>query len=399
MNIFNSLGSNYNLRFVFKALLAKNNPNYSSKLKSYLENKYQGKAVLVYKGREALELALRLLDLPKNSRVAINGLTCYAVYKGIVNGGCKAEYVDIDGLALNFSPEKFKAKLKENPAIKVLLVQNTLGYPCDIEKMAKICKENKVILIEDLAHSVGTVYKNNREAGAFGDFVMFSFSQDKMIDGISGGALVIRNKKYQNTDSVKLAELPCKQQLIDRLYPLFTYIIRVAYRIKIGKVVHAVLKKASFLSQPMGNQKLESIYRLPGWYCKLTDAQFTDLQNNLSRRRNIARVYAKNINSKILSKTLIDDVSRSTNLRFPVFVDNRFGLIKFFKKYQVYVSDIWYDAPVAPRRYIHLTDYQHQCPVSERVSSQILNLPTHQNMTLKKARKISERINEWLKLQ
>jgi dTDP-4-amino-4,6-dideoxygalactose transaminase len=399
MNVFNSLGSNYNLQFVFKALSTKNDSNHSAKLKSYLENKYQGKAILVYKGREALELALRLLNLPPGSQVAVNGLTCYAVYQGIINAGHEPEYIDIDGSALNFSPGELKAKLKENPTIKVLLVQNTLGYPCDIEKVAKICKENEIILIEDLAHSVGTIYENNQEAGTVGDFVILSFSQDKMIDGVSGGALIIRNQKYQNIKSIKLAELPYKQQFIDRLYPLFTHIIRTTYRIKVGKVAHAVLKEVSLLSQPMSNQKLQLMYRLPGWYCRLIHAQFIDLQNNLSQRRHIVQVYVKNINPKILSKTLVGNVSRSTNLRFPIFVPNRSELVKFLKKYKVYVSDIWYDAPVAPQGYTSLTNYRHQCPVSERVSSQILNLPTHRNITAKEARKISERINEWLRLQ
>jgi len=399
MNIFNSLGSNYNLRFVFKALFTRNKTHHFSELNSYLENKYQGKAVLVYKGRKALELALRLLDLPKNSRVAINGLTCYAVYKGVVDSGHKVEYLDIDGQALNFSPDELKAKLRKSSAIKVLLIQNTLGYPCDIKKIAKICKENNIILIEDLAHSVGTVYKNNQEAGAFGDFVILSFSQDKMIDGISGGALIIKNKKYQNTSFIKLVKLPCKQQLIDKLYPFFTYIIRITYKIGVGKAIHAVLKKVNLLSRPMGNPKLQSTCRLPGWYCKLSHTRFTNLQNNLNHRKRIAHAYSKNINPKILSKTLINNIPRSTNLRFPVFVDNRAKLIKFLKKYKIYVSDIWYDAPIAPKKYTHLTDYQHQCPVSEKISSQILNLPTHQGVAVKKAKKISERINEWLKLQ
>ncbi len=396
MNIFNSLGSNYNFGFVCKALFHGDNSN-NAKLKNFLEDKYQGQAILVYKGREAIELALNLLNMQKGTQVAINGFTCYAVYKAIANAGYKPEYIDIDNLDLNFSAQKLREKLKKEPNIKVLIIQNTLGYSCDIEKIVDVCKENKVILIEDLAHSIGTTYKNNQEAGTIGDFVMLSFSQDKMIDGISGGALIVRNKKYQVSGSLYLAELSSRQQRIDRFYPLFTYLIRTTYRTGIGKIIHLMLKRFNLLSNPMGNKGSSGLHKLPSWYCNLIYAQFKDLLGNLDHRKRIASIYAQKINPKILSKIIVEQVLDSTNLRFPVFVEERINLIKYLKTYGIYVSDIWYDAPIAPRKYMSLTDYKNQCPEAEKISDQILNLSTHQNISEKQAEEVAERINLWLK--
>lgn len=188
MNIFNSLGSNYNLGFVLKSLFLQNKKRYKTELEQYLSEEFKGKVLLTYKGRQAIEIALKLLNLPKESCVAINGFTCFAVYEAVVNAGLAVDYIDIEKEDLNFSPVQLKNKLKENPKIKVVIIQNTLGYPSQVEEIAAICKENNIILIEDLAHSVG---------GKFGDFVVLSFSQDKLIDAVSGGALIIRNKKYQ----------------------------------------------------------------------------------------------------------------------------------------------------------------------------------------------------------
>lgn len=189
MSIFNSLGSNYDFKFTLKALIAREN---NSQLKSFLENKYQGKVTLVYKGREAIELCLKSLNLPEKSFVAITGFTCFAVFDAIKKSGLDVEYLDIEKGDLNFSAEILEKAVEKNPKIKVVLIQNTLGYPCDIENIAKICKEKKIILIEDLAHSIGTRYENGEEAGSFGDFVVLSFSQDKVIDAVSGGALIER---------------------------------------------------------------------------------------------------------------------------------------------------------------------------------------------------------------
>lgn len=182
MSIFNSLGSNYDFKFVLKALFSRREGD----LKKFLESKYQGKVTLTYKGRDALELALA--DLPKESLVGINGFTCFAVYEAIKKAGHQALYLDIEKGELNFSADTLKRAVN----VKAVIIQNTLGYPCDIEKIAQICQENKIILIEDLAHSVGTRYKNGVEAGMIGDYVALSFSQDKMIDAVSGGALIER---------------------------------------------------------------------------------------------------------------------------------------------------------------------------------------------------------------
>ena len=259
MNVFNSLGSNYNLGFAVKTITSRNDVGYSSKLKLYLENKYQGKAILVYKGREALELALKMLNLPSNSSVAINGFTCYAVYKAIINAGYKPEYLDISEGNLNFSPDILISKFKQNPNIKVVILQNTLGYPCESEQIVKICRDNRIFLIEDLAHSVGANYINGKETGEIGDFTILSFSQDKIIDGISGGALIIRNRDYEKVELDDTEKVAIKQQLVDRFYPIFTYIIRTTYRIKFGKLIHAILKKVGLLSNPIGNLRVNKM--------------------------------------------------------------------------------------------------------------------------------------------
>ena len=273
----------------------------------------------------------------------------------------------------------------ENRNIKVVVVQNTLGYPCNIEKIVQICKENNLILIEDLAHCIGTRYPNGKEAGTTGDFVTLSFSQDKAIDAVSGGALIIRNEKHKNNRLASQGDaLEGYQQFKDKLYPLLTYKIRFLYNSGLGKPLHYLLKNLNLLSKPMQGG-LYDLYSLPNWYCNLALIEFTKLKQQLSHRKEIAKIYAKNINKKILNSNIVNKISASTNLRFPIFVENRGKLIKFLKKDKIYVSDIWYSS-VAP-----------ECPNAVEISKKILNLPTHINVSKSDALKISERVNQWLK--
>jgi len=398
MSVFNSLGSNYSFSFALKALFTRNKIQYSDDLKSFLKDKYGGEAILLYKGREALKLALKVLDLPKGSFVAINGFTCYAVYEAIIKTGYKVEYIDIEKQELNFSPKGLIDRLNYNPEIKVVIIQNTLGYPCEALEIEKICRDRKIFLIEDLAHSAGAYYKKEKEAGTIGDFVVLSFSQDKMIDSISGGALIVRNKQYLESP-FNLVQIGKRQQAVDRLYPLFTYLIRKTYDLKVGKVLHLLLRRGDLLSSPMNGLNGKGLCALQLWYCCLARIQFKNLKNLIEHRRQIANIYAKTLNSEILSPSIVSSISRSTNLRFPIFVDKRDDLIKSLRKHNIFISDIWYDAPIAPKRYMKLTDYNRECSQSEVVSSRILNLPTHINVTEDDAKNIARLINKWLKSQ
>lgn len=376
MNIFNSLGSNYDLKFALKALFTQNNKSYKEKLTNFLEEKYNGRAILVYKGREAIGLALEILNLPKESFVAINGFTCYAVYKAINNEGYETELLDLPNTSgLNFSAETLEIALKRNSKIKVVIIQNTLGIPCDIEKIAKICKENNLVLIEDLAHSVGTVYENGKEAGNIGDFAVLSFSQDKIIDAVSGGALIIRNKKYNNVTMKQFNNVNINQQLLDRLYPLLTYKIRNTYQFGIGKLIHFILKSLHLLSNVM-NETFYTKYDLPNWYCSLVLYAFENLEKNLEHRKQIVDIYNSMLDKKIVYPS---------TLRYSIFVENRKSLINYLKNRGVYVSDVWYD------------DVDKSLPIAQIAANTVLNLPTHRNATENDARKIAEMINLWMK--
>ena len=389
MAIFNSLGSNYNLQYVFRSLFS-DSSGQNLKLKNYLAEKYKGKTILTYKGREALILALKILNLPKESLIAINGFTCFAVYKAINEAGFTSVCLDLNekNSDLNFSAEVLEKALEENKNIKVIVIQNTLGYPCDIEKIEKICKEKNLILIEDLAHCVAARYSDGREAGTVGDFVTLSFSQDKVIDAVSGGALVVKNKQYQKhnlaSQGEALRSYQQHQQLKDYLYPLFTYKIRFLYDLFLGKIFHYALKGLNLLSKPM-QEGLYDFYSLPNWYCNLALNEFKNLSKQLRHRREIVKIYAKNLNKKVLQSRITSKINLSANLRFPIFLENREELIKFLKQSKIFVSDIWY------------SDVSPECPNAVEISHKILNLPTHINVTKKDALKISEKINEWLR--
>lgn len=390
--VFNSLGSNYDLGFVTRSLFSLNLGNDSRKLINFLDKKYSGKSILLYKGREAIKIALKISGIPKGSKVGVNGFTCYVVYQAVTEAGYKPVYLDIGGRSLNFDVKI----LEENRNIKALIIQNTLGNPVDVFPIKSFCDKNKIVLIEDLAHSVGSVYPNGAEAGCVGDLTAFSFSQDKVIDAVSGGALIVRNNKFEEfLEDVEYIKLPLKNQIHDRLYPLLTFLIRKLYPMGIGKPLHFFLKKIKALSDPIGNISAIGFHKLPEWYTSLILYRFIKYDEEIKHREKITKIYLQSINKQIISDQISGNYKVSSNIRFPIFVSDRNSLINHLKNNGVYVSDIWYDAPVAPSKLINKTDYTGGCNKSEEISRQILNLPTNINVSEDDAERISALINKW----
>lgn len=396
--IFNSLGSNYDLSDAINALFASSEKKYCDELIKLLEKKYGGEVILTYKGREAIDLALQAAALPKDSTVAINGFTCYVVYKPVVDNKLDVAYLDVDKDTLNFSLKSFQDAIKKEKNICAVIIQNTLGAPIDIEAIEKICKKENIIIIEDLAHCIGSKYADGREAGTVGDFACLSFSQDKMLDAVSGGALIVGNSKFKIQNSeLEIGDVDSYQQFKDKLYPLLTVIIRHTYSFGFGKALHHILKMFNFLSKPMGQKDRYLVHRLANWYAYLALLQLEKLDQNIAHRQKIAKIYAKSLDNSVLISDVTQKGSLSSNVRFPILVENRQGLIKFLQTFGIHISDIWYDAPIAPKKYLSMTNYNHNCPNAEYISDRILNLPTHKNITEKDAQFIVEKINEFLK--
>jgi len=397
MSIFNSLGSNYSWRFAFCNLFSHGSKKTEDNLKSTLGDYYGGKEVtLAYKGREALELALRQSGLPQNSAVGINGFTCYVVYRAVEDAGYMPVFIDVAQNQLNFELSELRSAHTKYPHLKAIIIQNTLGYPADITAIESYCQRTGIMIIEDLAHSLGAVYEDSREVGTVGAFTMLSFSQDKPLDVVAGGALVNRR-----TESIReKSQLPAVSWALrwkSRSYPIWTNIIRATYSVGIGRVLHFGLKQLHLLATPM-NDKLHGVHRMNKNSAALLLTNWQKRTSELDHRREIATIYEKELPSELLCVTRLS--GKPVFLRFPITINNREEFIKYLKKLGIYIGDTWYDAPIVPKRYQKMTNYKSgQCPNAEKLADLVVNLPTHQDVTPPIARDICAKIKQWLALQ
>ena len=113
----------------------------------------------------------------------------------IIQSGLKAKFVDVNVDNLNIDLKDLKKKISRKT--KALMLVHALGNCEDMDKIVKICKENKLILIEDTCEALGSAYKG-KKLGTFGEFSSFSFYYSHHITSGEGGMICTKSKKYLN---------------------------------------------------------------------------------------------------------------------------------------------------------------------------------------------------------
>ncbi len=117
----------------------------------------------------------------------------------IIQSGLKPIFVDIDENTLNISILDLKKKI--NKQTKGLMLVHALGNCTNMDEIVKICKEKKIILIEDACEALGSKFKK-KYLGTFGDFSSFSMYYSHHITSGEGGFVTSKQKK--NIDLLKV---------------------------------------------------------------------------------------------------------------------------------------------------------------------------------------------------
>jgi dTDP-4-amino-4,6-dideoxygalactose transaminase len=391
MKVFNSLGSNYTPKMVWQSLKPSKNSALKD-LEANFKSTYNAKqVVLTNKCREALVVIMRQLGLPAGSKVAINGFTCFVVYEAVEAAGLKPQLIDIAPNELNFSADSLGVALRADPTIRAVIIQNSLGLPADVLAIKVVCDKAGVALIEDLAHSAGLTYKNGATAGTIGTAAALSFGQNKIIDAAAGGAAIFKTPIAQPAEFLTVNFW---QKITAYCYPLNTWIIRSTHHIGVGKVLLKVYKAIKIIPDPVSGYAGD-IHALPAHQAALANKYLKDLPNVIKHRQNIAKMYREMLPANVQFKHFDEAIY----IRFPLRVSNPKALSSYLKKYNIELGIPWYDAVVAPKRFMTKVDYvSGSCPNSEAVVSSIINLPTHINVSEETARLIAGKVSEWLKL-
>ncbi len=154
---------------------------------AYLGTNY---AIAVANGTVALELALRSLRIGTGDEVITSSWTFIASASCIVAVGATPILADVDPASQTITAETIRRKLTSRT--KAIIPVHLAGWPCDMDPILELARENGLAVIEDCAQAHGARYKG-RPVGSMGDINAFSFCQDKIITTAGEGGLVATN--------------------------------------------------------------------------------------------------------------------------------------------------------------------------------------------------------------
>lgn len=165
------------------------------KLAEYLGVSY---AIGVSSGTCGLYLILEALELPKNSYILLPSFTFVATAEVVIKAGLIPYFVDIEESTYNLSFEALKSAykklIKNGKKVSGIIVVSLFGIPADLEKIEIFCKENDLILIEDICQAFGAKI-GNKKVGSFGSASATSFYPTKPLSTCGDAGMVFTNNK------------------------------------------------------------------------------------------------------------------------------------------------------------------------------------------------------------
>ncbi|MFV0530326.1 MAG: DegT/DnrJ/EryC1/StrS family aminotransferase [Flavobacteriales bacterium] len=152
-----------------------------------------GYAATLSSGTSAIHLALILSGVTEGDEVLCSSFTFSASANPIVYRKATPVFIDSEEETWNICPELLKKTIEDrisrgiNP--KALILVHLYGMPAKLDEIISICETYNIILIEDAAEALGSMYKG-KMLGTFGKFGILSFNGNKIITTSGGGALM-----------------------------------------------------------------------------------------------------------------------------------------------------------------------------------------------------------------
>jgi perosamine synthetase len=166
-------------------------------------------AIATVNGTAALHVGLILAGVEKDDEVLTQALTFVATANAVSYTGAHNVFLDSDTDNLGLCPidlENFLVQNAEMSAdgfcynkktkrrIKACVPMHVFGHPVKLDEIMAICQQYNIIVVEDAAESLGSLYKG-KHTGTIASIGTLSFNGNKIVTSGGGGALLIQDEK------------------------------------------------------------------------------------------------------------------------------------------------------------------------------------------------------------
>ena len=303
-------------------------------------------------GTDALTIALKALNLKKNSEVILPSMTYCSTAFSIINANLKPVLVDIDFMKPTINIDRIIQKI--NKKTKVIMPVHLYGSVVDIKKIRNIIQKKKIYIIDDCAQAHGAKDNKGKKVGSLADISTFSLYPGKNLGAYGDAGIITTNNK--------------------KLYLVMRKLRNLGSEIKFKHELVGMNSRLDTLQAIILNHKLSKLSEL-----------------NLKRKK-IADNYDKKIdNKKILKLTYSKN---SVYHQYVILVKKRDELIKYLKKSNIQYG---FHYPYAIHELQVFRGYfkNEKFPNSEMLSRYGISIPIDPNLTKKQISYVINKLNSF----
>lgn len=312
------------------------------------------KALLTTSCTHALEMSAILLEIQPGDEVILPDFTFVSTVNAFVLRGAKPVFVDIRSDTLNLDESKLEAAI--TPKTKAVVPVHYAGVGCEMDSIMEISHRHGIAVVEDNAHGLFGKYKG-KYLGTFGSMASQSFHETKNFTSGEGGALLINDPMLAERAEIIREKGTNRSRFFRGQVDKYTWV-------DIGSSYLPSDILAAFLF-----------------------AQFEQCQKIQLHRRQVWEMYYAGLKgwaeSHDVQLPYIPAECEQSYHMFYMLLPNlnlRQKLIAYLRERGVY--SVFHYLP------LHLSDMGQSfggkigdCPVTERVSDQLIRLPFHNALT------------------
>lgn len=310
-------------------------------------------AVAISNGTSALHAACFAAGIGPGDEVITTPLTFAASANCVLYCGGTPVFADVDPKTYNIDPEDIRRKITDRT--KAIIAVHLAGQPCDMDAIHSIAREHGLIVIEDGAHALGSVYKG-KKVGSMSDMTTFSFHPVKPITTGEGGMIVTDNEDFY------------KKMILFRS--------------------HGITRDDSMMTRNDGPWFYQQFdlgynYRITDIQCALGCSQMKKLDRFLARRKEIVARYNEAFADcdNIITPYQLSDTESGWHL-YIVQVKNCDRKQVFENMHEKGIGVNVHYIPVYMHPYYQEHGYENvHCANAEEIYSHIISLPLYPGLT------------------
>lgn len=307
-------------------------------------------------GTDALMIGLHMLGVGAGDEVITTPISFIASTGSIAHVGATPVFVDVRP-DQNINPDLIEERITSKT--KAIMPVHWGGRIADMDPILKISEKYNLTIIEDAAQTMGAYYRG-RHGGTFGQVAAFSAHPLKNLNALGDGGFLVTDDDDINTRARQYRN-------------------------------HGMIDRETALDFGV-NSRLDSLN------AEVLKFRLTKLDSILSRRRENAERYQKNITAPEVFIPPCQDYEKHAYVMFLIQCERRDELQKNLAENGIQ-SLIYYGTPLhlqpATRKYAYK---KGDFPEAEKQCDHVLALPHHQHLTTEQIDFVCVKVNEFYKL-